>query len=221
MQHIAAQPTGVTTARVHEPPPVPLRAEHPNNVENSPFRAPGTVRSRRNLLEVWVVMRRVTAGPRRCRGAVRVLAFAVLAALGAACMCSAASANLYLWPDATLHGTAIDHEVSQLRPRALDLDGDGHSDLAITNASCISFPCPTGSAYSIVYPAIVDSAGGVPPMQGILAGSYSDVQDVGAANVTGDAHPDLVLASPGSHCEPPSGWRAQRACFDWDRSRPA
>jgi VCBS repeat protein/FG-GAP repeat protein len=109
-----------------------------------------------------------------------------------------AGADVYLWAEPTIHGTDISGEVEQLRPRTLDLDGNGGRQVVFTNAACLQFPCPAGSAYSIVYPVRRDLSGRFSSISGVLEGSASDVQDVGAINVTGDAHPDLVVTSPGT-----------------------
>lgn len=125
----------------------------------------------------------------------RIAAAAAVLALAAP---ATAQADVYLWAEPTIHGTDISGEVEQLRPRTLDLDGNGGRQVVFTNAACLLFPCPPGSAYSIVYPVRRDQAGRFTSIGGVLEGSASDVQDVGAMNVTGDAHPDLVVTSPGT-----------------------
>jgi hypothetical protein len=74
-----------------------------------------------------------------------VVTWATMLAAGA----SPAAAGLYLWPQTTLPGVQISGEQSHLRPRTVDLDGDGLSDLVFTDASCTAFPCPRGSAYRV------------------------------------------------------------------------
>lgn len=122
------------------------------------------------------------------------LGLAAVLALGA----TAARADLYLLPSPPVMAGGISGQQTRLRPRVADLEGDGRPDVVFTMASCGSFPCATNSAYSMVFPILLNAAGRPTTYQGILEGGYSDAQDVGAINVTGDAHPDLVVTSPGT-----------------------
>ena len=123
-----------------------------------------------------------------------LLALAAVATAG-----STAAADVVMAPAAEFRLTKIDGELTRLRPRIADIDGNGRPDVLVADANCSQFPCPTNSAYSILHPIRNDGHGTFRQLGGVLEGGYSDVRDVGAADISGhEGRTDLIATSPGT-----------------------